>query len=84
MEKCRQTGKHIYNSEAKANRAKNKYPDIRRYYHCEHCEGWHTTSIGTGLAIEKGLIDRPQKKKTPHPQQITDRLNYLRKQNPKK
>lgn len=41
---CNKTGKFSYPSEAAASRAKNKYDDIKRVYHCKSCSGWHSTS----------------------------------------
>lgn len=59
IQHCKETGKYCYSSEAKATRAMNKYDDIRRSYFCESCENFHTTKIGFGLAIEKGIIEAP-------------------------
>lgn len=44
VEHCKETGKFIYSSEAKAMRALNRYDDIKRVYFCSSCEGFHTTS----------------------------------------
>lgn len=57
IEYCKVTGKYCYSSEAKATRAMNKYKDIRRIYFCEHCNNFHTTSIGRSLAIKEGIIE---------------------------
>lgn len=56
---CKETGKYCYSSEAKATRAMNRYEDIRRVYFCNSCNNFHTTKIGIGLAIEKGIIEVP-------------------------
>ena len=44
IEYCGVTKKYCYSSEAKANRAVNKYDDIKRAYFCHDCCKWHTTS----------------------------------------
>lgn len=75
---CSQTKKFCYSSEAKANRAKNRYEDIRRVYHCEHCGNWHTTSMGTGLAVQEGIIKKTKPKKEVTPDQIQARIDQLK------
>jgi hypothetical protein len=43
-EHCKETGKYIYCSEAKATRALNRYDEIQRVYFCSSCDGFHSTS----------------------------------------
>ena len=43
-EHCKETGKYIYSSEAKATRAMNRYDEIQRVYFCTSCNSFHTTS----------------------------------------
>lgn len=83
FEYCKTTKKFIYTSEAQARRAVNKYDEIRRYYKCENCEGYHTTSDGVARAIKKGFLTQEQvdaKKGYKHltPKQIEERLKELR------
>lgn len=77
IEYCKETKKYRYSSEAKANRAMNKYKDIRRVYYCNSCDGFHTTSMGIGLSIEHGVIEKPKKKKNISSRMIQDKINYL-------
>ena len=44
VEHCKETGKYIYSSEAKATRAMNRYDEIQRVYFCTSCNSFHTTS----------------------------------------
>lgn len=39
------TGKRAYASRADATRAA-RHQNLTRVYECEHCRGWHMTSIG--------------------------------------
>ena len=63
-------GKLVYSSEAKANRALHRYKDIKRYYYCTKCEGYHTTSMDFITALERGLDVAVE------PKDVVD-LNYV-------
>lgn len=76
---CKETGKYCYSSEAKATRAMNKYDEIRRVYFCESCSSFHTTKIGVGLALEKGIIEEPPVKREISSEEIQMRINKLKK-----
>ena len=78
--RCSETGKHCYTSQAQATRAINKYDNIRRVYHCNHCKQWHATKIGTNLAIREKII-KPTKRKTVSADAIRKRLDELTKKN---
>lgn len=79
IEYCKKTKKFIYSSEAKAIRAMNRYPDIKRVYYCGHCDGYHTTSMGTGLAIQEGIISKPEKLKDISSKDLQDEIDRLQK-----
>lgn len=78
VEYCKKTGKYIYSSEAKASRAMNRYSDIRRYYFCDSCEGFHTTKVGIPLAIMSGIINAPKPIKYVTPEQIQNKIDQLK------
>ena len=80
---CKSTGKYCYSSQAKAIRAKNKYEDIRRTYFCNECDSWHTTSMGTGLALKMGIIKKQKRKRKLKMSDIQKRLNHLKEKNSK-
>ena len=48
---CKETGK-VTRSQAKAERLKISYDDIKRCYYCDHCEGYHITSVDSTKYIE--------------------------------
>ena len=78
---CLTTEKYSFKSEAKAQRRLNKYKDIKRIYLCEHCNGWHLTSMGVGLAVKEGLIEKPKKKNKLTPKDIQKRIDELKCKN---
>jgi len=45
---CQTTGKAIL-SHSKAQRLKNRYDDINRYYYCEDCDGYHLTKMKNAI-----------------------------------
>ena len=51
---CKETRKVVL-SESQAYRRVRDYEQIRRYYKCEECGGYHITSMGIGLAIQEGI-----------------------------
>lgn len=75
---CETTKKYCYSSEAKAQRAKNRYEDIKRVYLCPDCGYWHTTSLSMGLSISTGIIAKPKKKKEYTSEEIAKRLEELK------
>jgi len=78
VKKCLITGKHRYASEASATRAVNKHSDLERYYKCNHCDGYHTTSRQAKVMVEsKGFPKHKKKellKKINTPQKTIDNL----------
>jgi len=85
---CKATNKYIYSSEAKANRALNRYSDIKRVYMCESCEteegfnGWHTTSLEEEDMEDRNLDYFKREFKEVKPSVIRKKLNKLiKKQN---
>jgi hypothetical protein len=78
VEHCTETGKYCYSSEAKAERAKRRYDDINRVYHCDSCDCWHTTKMGVGLAVQANLIPAI-KERRPGPDEVEARLIELKK-----
>ena len=79
--RCHTTNKHCYTSEAKALRDINKFDRLRRAYFCNDCEHWHTTKIGTNLAIEHNIIEPITKKKKITDNRLQKRLDFLLKCN---
>ena len=56
---CPTTKKFCYSSEAKAQRALNRYDEIQRIYHCSDCDGWHSTSMDSETSSSFGYIEEP-------------------------
>ena len=78
MERCNQTGKLKYSSQAKAERALRQNHVLRRVYFCDFCESFHTTKVGKTLALELGLIEPIKKKKERRKaKEIKNRLKQL-------
>ncbi len=82
---CTKTGKHVY-SEAAAQRAMNRYSDIKRIYKCTSCEdhqgfkGWHTTHMSESDMGELGFkfFKRILLKVGPSPKYIKNRIKTLK------
>lgn len=74
---CKHTGKFCYSSEAKAIRAVNKHYNLRRVYFCEHCDSYHTTKIGVGLALREGIIEKVDVRNTISLEEIQERMDKL-------
>lgn len=75
-EYCEETGKYKYSSQAKANRAKNRYEDIKRVYFCESCESFHTTKVPLETAIREGFIERKEKREYT-PEDVQKEINKV-------
>jgi|TARA_R110000822_G_scaffold6851_14_gene28712 hypothetical protein len=83
---CPKTGKHMYPSEAAAQRAMNKYEDIKRIYKCSFCEdhqgfhGWHTTHMSESDMGELGFdfFKRALVKVGHSPKYIKNRIKTLK------
>lgn len=44
---CHVADKYSYSSEAKALKFVERREDLKRAYYCPHCDGYHTTSMGS-------------------------------------
>ena len=53
--KCFKSGKKTYLSEAAASRKVYQWDGIKRYYYCEHCQGYHLTSKTREEQIEEHI-----------------------------
>lgn len=79
------TGKHIYESEAAATRALNKYSDIKRIYKCPQCTtlegqfGWHTSSMSYQEVKNSGIEPWGRKKFKITKEKIKKRMQELKR-----
>jgi hypothetical protein len=55
---CPTADKYSYSSEAKATRALTRYDEIKRIYFCEHCEGYHSTSMDEETSESFGYLEQ--------------------------
>ena len=55
LPKCSNTGKKTYLSESAASRKVYQWEDIKRYYFCEDCGGYHLTSKTREEQIEEHI-----------------------------
>ena len=74
---CGKTKKYCYTSEAKAQRSLNAYEQIKRVYHCDHCDYWHTTKISGGKAFELGIIEAEERRSI-SPKRIRKEIRKLK------